>query len=325
MSDREAWRPGAGIATLRRRAALLAGIRAFFAARGVLEVETPVLSRHASTEPHLASFRAAGAAGAGGQRFLHTSPELFMKRLLAAGSGPIYQLARVFRAGEVGRWHNPEYTLLEWYRPGLDEHALMDEVEALLRRLVPALAPAGRLSYRDAFARHAGFDPMRADVATCRRAAARLQLPPLTGPAHDRDLWLDLIVSHVVGPALGRDGPCFIHDYPASQASLARLRTDAAGTVVAARFELYWQGIELANGFHELTDLQEQRRRMLAENADRQVRGLPVMPIDPHFLAALAHGLPACAGVALGVDRLLLCLEGAESLDAVMAFADGRV
>ena len=319
------WRPGADLATLRLRAELLARIRAFFAARGVLEVDTPALSAAAITDPHLHSF-AVRYTGPGPRHdrnlYLHTSPEFPMKRLLAAGSGCIYQIARVFRDGEAGRLHNPEFNLLEWYRVGFDHHRLMDEVTDLAAELLAGRVPLAepeRLSYRAAFQRHLGLDPHRATVAELAAGARRFEVPIPPGmPVDETDPWLDLLLTHRVEPYLGVGRLTFLYDYPASQAALARLRP--GDPPVGERFELYLNGIELANGFHELGDAGEQRRRFEAENTARRALGLPVMPVDEHLLAALAAGLPACAGVALGFDRLAMLAAGKGSLVEVLAF-----
>jgi lysyl-tRNA synthetase class 2 len=313
------WRPSASIETLRRRAALLARARAFFASRGVLEVETPVLSRATVTDVHLASL-ATRIAGHAGEFFLQTSPEYAMKRLLAAGSGDVYQVQRVFRDGETGTNHNPEFTMVEWYRLGFDDGALMDEVEALLGELLgPGLrAPAERVTYRDAIARVVGLDPYRAPVAALLDAA-RARLGAVPGDlAADRDACLDLLMGAVVGPTLGDGRLTFVHDYPATQAALARVKP--GDPPVAARFEAYVGGLELCNGFHELVDATEQRRRFEADVAQRRARGLPTPPIDTHLLDALAHGLPDCAGVALGFDRVVMLATGAKHIRDVLAF-----
>jgi elongation factor P--(R)-beta-lysine ligase len=313
------------LATLRLRAELLQRIRAFFAARGVLEVETPALSAAAVTQPHLASFATpySGPGPCHGQTlYLHTSPEFPMKRLLAAGSGCIYQMARVFRDGEAGRRHNPEFTLLEWYRVGFDADRLMDEVTELVTALLAGrltLEEPERLSYRAIFQRYLALDPHRATVAELAAGAARHGMPIPPGmPADEIDPWLDLLLTHWIEPRLGQRRLTFIHDYPASQAALARLRP--GDPPVGERFELYLNGLELANGFHELGDADEQRRRFEAENAARRARGLPVMPLDESLLDALAAGLPDCAGVALGFDRLVMLAAGKDAIQEVMAF-----
>ena len=320
-----AWRPSADFATLRLRAELLARIRAFFAAHGVLEVETPMLSAAAITEPNLASFSTAYAGPGtryGQTLYLHTSPEFPMKRLLAAGSGCIYQIARVFRDGEAGRRHNPEFTLLEWYRVGFDHHRLMDEVAELVTELLTgqlALAEPERLSYQELFQRHLDLNPHQASVAELAACAETRCVPIPPGmPMDDADPWLDLLLTHGIEPKLGRGRLTFVYDYPASQAALARLRPGES--LVGERFELYLNGVELANGFHELGDAGEQRRRFEAENAARRALGLPVMPMDENLLAALEAGLPDCAGVALGFDRLAMLAAGKTALAEVLAF-----
>ena len=313
------WRPSASLETLRERAMLMHRIRAFFRARDVLEVETPVLSRGATVDPQIDSFATAG------ERWLQTSPEFAMKRLLAAGSGPVWQLARVFRIDESGRHHNPEFTLLEWYRPGWDHHRLIDECDALLLALGAARAPCERLSYRDAFRRHAGVDPLRDSVDVLRDAlpAALSDLnAPEAAPDAGRDFVLDLLMSHVVGPELGREAPLVLYDFPASQAALARIRRD--DPPVAERFEIFWRGIELANGFHELTDAGEQRRRFESDRARRTAEGRASPPYDARLIEAMEHGLPDCAGVAIGVDRLLMLLLDLPSIGDVIAFDDLR-
>jgi len=325
----EDWRPTAALDTLRLRARLLATVRAFFAARGVLEVETPCLGAAAVTDPHLHSIAARlGGVGAGGPErllYLQTSPEYAMKRLLAAGSGPIYQLARAFRDGETGRHHNPEFTLLEWYRPGFDHHRLMDEVEELVGALLDA-PPAERLTYAEAFRSRAGVDPFADPVERLAEAAGEEAGGGVPDLGEDRDGWLDLLMAVSVAPALGRGRPAFVHDFPASQAALARVREPIpeGGPAVAERFELFVEGIELANGFHELADPAEQRRRFEADLARRRARGLPEPPIDERLLAALATGLPDCSGVALGFDRLVMLAAGAGALAEVVAFPVDR-
>jgi lysyl-tRNA synthetase class 2 len=316
MSD---WRPTATYEALERRAALLTRTREFFAARHVLEVETPILSRAAVTDPQIESLTT-HIAGLPGPYHLSTSPEFAMKRLLAAGSGDIYQLCRVFRDEEHGRWHNPEFTLLEWYRLGFDDGALMTEVEALVTALFEPqrrLAAAERLTYAQALERHAGVDAHADSDATLARAAAARGID--CGAELDRDGRLDLLMGLVVGPALGHERPCFVCDYPASQASLARLKPGLPR--VAARFELYLDGVELANGFHELTNPDEQRGRFTQDLATRRARGQVEPPLDEHLLAALAHGIPDCAGVALGFDRLVALALGAKRLAEGMAFS----
>lgn len=317
------WRPTAELDALRRRARILTEIRTFFAVRGVLEVETPLLSSAGTTDPQLESFasRYHGPGRAHGLAlYLHTSPEFAMKRLLAAGSGAIYQLCKVFRQGEFGTRHNPEFTLLEWYRPGWDHCRLMDEVAMLVGGILGgdyAAQPPQRLSYADAFLRHVGLDPHSATEAALREAAQRHGIAAVPG-LEGRDRWLDLLLTHRVEPHLGRGSLSFLYDYPASQAALARIDPGAPAT--ARRFELYCEGVELANGFHELGDAAEQERRFAAEREARRSQGLADVPADRRLLAALEAGLPECAGVALGVDRLVMLATGAASIDQVIAF-----
>jgi len=321
------WQPTAGLETLRLRAQLLDRLRNFFAERGVLEVDTPALSRAATTDPHIESFTThySGPGEAhGAQLYLHTSPEFAMKRLLAAGSGPIYQLCKVFRDGEAGRYHNPEFTLLEWYRPGFGYHQLMDEVDLFIRDLLQDLYELGasrRISYRQLFQHYLDFDPFMESCDGLQRCAEQHAIALPEGEmGHDE--WLDLLLTQLIEPKLGIDGPDFIYDYPASQASLARVRNEQPP--VAERFELYLSGVELANGFHELTDAVEQRRRFEQDALQRREQGVAELPHDEHLLAALESGLPPSAGVALGFDRLLMVATGQPMIDGVIAFPIDR-
>jgi len=319
----EAWRPVADKAVLRLRAEMLTRIRRFFAERGVLEVDTPTLSNAAVTDPNLHSF-AVPCHGLGTNPakpfYLQTSPEFAMKRLLAANSGDIYQVAKVFRDAEQGRWHSPEFTLLEWYRVGFDVQQLMGEVAELVMSVVPTAAGrvVQRYTYTELFQRYLAIDPLRADVAALA-ACARAHLIPIPDhmPSDERDTWLDLLLSHGIEPRLNPAELSFVYDYPASQAALARIRPDVPP--VAERFELYWGGVELANGFHELSDADEQRRRFEADNQVRVQQGLLPMPLDEDLLAALPS-LPDCAGVALGFDRLLMVAAWKTQLADVLAF-----
>jgi lysyl-tRNA synthetase class 2 len=313
--ERTDWRPTATVDALRVRAGIFASLRRFFADRGVLEVETPALSAAAVTDLHLHSVACRLDLDDRRTRFLQTSPEYAMKRLLAAGSGPIYQTCKVFRDGERGRRHNPEFTMLEWYRPGFDHHRLMDEVEELLQAVL-GVAAGERISYADAFRRHAGVDPHAASDGELRSRVVALGV---AGVAElDRDDLLNLLLSHVVEPHLGSGRPSFLFDYPASQAALARVRP--GNPPVAERFEVFLDGLELANGFHELADPGEQRRRFEADLVERRRHGLPEVPVDERLLAALASGLPDCAGVALGVDRLVMLKIGSRDIADVIAF-----
>lgn len=321
--DQNGWQPSASPAALRLRAQLTARIREFFARRDVLEVETSILSNAGTTDPNLHSL-AAHSLAPGDDRlrgFLHTSPEFAMKRLLAAGSGSIYQICKVFRGGEAGRLHNPEFTMLEWYRIGYDYRALMQEVAALVTELLNQFrrfeARAEELSYREAFLRHAGLDPHTATAAEFSACAANRGVD-IAGVRSDLDEWRDLLLTHVIERNLGRGRLTFLYDYPASQAALARVRP--GDPPVAERFELYVDGIELANGFSELADAAEHARRFASDRQARVQRKLPAIPEDRHLLAALVHGLPECSGVALGIDRLVMLAAGATSISEVLAF-----
>jgi lysyl-tRNA synthetase class 2 len=312
------WRPTASRERLRLRATLLARTRAFFAARQVLEVDTPVLVNAAVSDTHVhsVSVQMSGAP----VRFLHTSPEYAMKRLLAAGVGDIYQICHVVRGLEQSRIHNTEFTLVEWYRLGFDLPRLMDEVEALVRELCathPAVRhPAMRLTYQEVFRKHTGLDPFAATLPQLQGAVAHLGYH--SGEPSPRDELLDLIMGAVIGPALGQEALTFIHGYPASQAALARL--DPVDPRTAQRFELYLGGLELANGFQELAAAAEQRARFAADLRERARRGLPGPAVDERLLAALAAGLPDCAGVAVGFDRVVMLAAGAAHIREVLPF-----
>lgn len=304
---------------------MLAAIRRFFAERGVLEVETPLLCHAAGTDPNLhpftAEFRQPGQPQ-GVPLYLQTSPEFAMKRLLAADSGSIYQICKAFRNEESGRCHNPEFTLLEWYRVGFGLEELMDEVEALLAVLFAGarpLPPTERVSYRALFQRHTGLDPVSAtpsEFAACARQQGLHEAEALCGD--ERNIWLDLLFSHVIQPDLGQGRACLVYDYPACLPSLARGKPGEPAVV--ERVEVFMDGMELGNGYHELADAAEQALRFEADGAARLALGLPLPPQDRRLLAALAAGLPDCAGIALGLDRLLMLLAGAEAIGEVLAF-----
>jgi lysyl-tRNA synthetase class 2 len=304
---------------------MLAAIRRFFEARGVLEVETPSLCHAAGADPNLqpfvAEFHLPGLARAL-PLYLQTSPEFAMKRLLASGSGDIYQICKAFRDEEAGRLHNPEFTLLEWYRLGFGLDALMDEIAALFAALFDGrrtLSPARRLAYRHLFRECAGVDPIEAELAQldeCARARGLHEARDLCG--EDRALWLDLLFSHLIQPSLGQGRIDFVHDYPACLPSLARRKPGEPEVV--ERVEVFLDGMELGNGYRELTDAAEQSRRFEADLAARRARGLALPPVDARLLAALEAGLPDCSGVALGLDRLLMSLLGASSLAETLAF-----
>ena len=315
------WRATATSATLRCRAALLAAARRFFAARKVLEVDTPLVINAPVTDVHIHSAQVTFTDEPGGATrhfFLHTSPEYAMKRLLAGGLGDIYQICHVVRGLERGRLHNAEFTLIEWYRLGWTLEALMEEVDALVRTLLGAHAAARisqRVSYREVFLAQLGLDPFSASQ---RELAAAARTAGFTGSTQNRDELLELLMSVRIGPQLGRGALTFVHGYPASQAALARL--DPADRRAAQRFELYCEGIELANGFHELADAHEQRARFEQDIAERRRLGLPAAALDERLLGALAAGLPDCCGVALGFDRLVMLATGAGRIDEVLPF-----
>jgi lysyl-tRNA synthetase class 2 len=314
------------------RAEMLARIRAFFAARAVLEVETPVLAHHAVTDPQLHSLqtRRTGPGAAHGELlYLHTSPEFAMKRLLCAGAGSIYQIARVFRDGESGRMHNPEFTLIEWYRLDFDHHRLMEETAALVCELLALPFAYDKQSYGALFRQYLGIDPHRAQTAQLAECAAHHGLDlagfDISGAELTRDAWLDFLLSHLIQPKLGSERPLCIYDYPVSQAALARLRwEEESAAMVGERFELYFRGIELANGYHELGDANEQRARFERDNALRREAGEMEIAPDERLLVALAYGLPACAGVALGFDRLVMLAAGLTDIAEAMAFTTDR-
>jgi lysyl-tRNA synthetase class 2 len=316
---------GASLATLRQRAAMLTAVRAFFAARGVLEVETPALSSAGVTDPALESI-VANARSLGAPQYLQTSPEFAMKRLLAAGSGDIYQLCRVFRDDELGRWHQPEFTLLEWYRVGWDEQRLMTEVGELVETALAAAALGAakaarrvvRLTYTQAVRAVLGAPP-EAPTAELVRLLRKQGIDVPAGLDHDAVL--DLAFGTVVLGSFDSSAVTFVYDYPASQAALARVKPTTPP--VAARFEVFCGGIELANGFHELEDPAEQRRRFVADVEKRRAAGRHAPPLDERLLSALST-LPDCAGVALGFDRLVALATGSRELKAVLAFAHGK-
>lgn len=312
------WRPSATIGMLRRRAALLEATRHFFATRGVLEVETPVAVRSAVTDPQLASL----AVQSRPPRYLQTSPEYAMKRLLAAGSGDIWQLARVFRDDELSTLHNPEFTMVEWYRLGFDLERIANETCGLVNALLSAAGKPERtvtwLRYADALADATGIDPLACSDDALRETSLAGGLAASSAREATRDDLLDFLIAVRVGPALGMGGLTVLHHYPASQAALARL--DAGDPRTALRFEVYADGVELANGFVELASSGEQRARFEADLVARRARGLPEPQIDAALLAALEEGLPDCAGVALGFDRTAMLALDARSIGEVIAF-----
>lgn len=309
------WQPTASLNMIRLRSELYREIRQFFADREILEVETPIFSPGSVPEPSIEPFFTTYQGDTKQRFFLQTSPELAMKRLLAAGSGAIFQLCKVFRDGEQGRWHSPEFTLLEWYRPGFNQMDLIREVDELLQ-LTLQTTPAQVLTYRGVFKKYTGLDPLVVKLDILQQYIKQFGVEQTQ--LWDRDSCLQLIISHQIEPHLGYDSPVVITDFPATQAALARKKSD--NPQLAERFEFYVRGIELANGFDELTEAVEQRQRFEQDLKKRKALGLPTYPLDEHFLAALEAGLPACAGVALGVDRLLMLVTGASHINEVLTF-----
>ncbi len=320
-AEPERWRPSAELALLQRRGQLLRQIRDFFARAEVLEVETPACSAWGNCDPQIAPFVThwqPPGIPSGQPRWLHSSPEYPMKRLLAAGSGPIYQICKVYRNGERGRLHNPEFTLLEWYRPGYTAPALMAEVAALVNALHDTPLRWEQQHYGALFRHYLALDPLTATLQQLRHCARNAIPSASTLQLDQRDDWLDLLFSHCIQPHLGQQRLTFVYGYPASQAALAALDPDDRR--IAQRFELFWNGVELANGFQELQDPEEQCDRFRQEQQQRAASNAPPVPSDPLLLAALRYGLPACSGVALGVDRLVMCLTGCDHIDQVIAF-----
>jgi lysyl-tRNA synthetase class 2 len=322
MSD---WHPTATPDAILLRARLNAAIRAFFAERGVLEVETPILSAAGNTDPNIASFSlefSGRTDGAPRTRWLRTSPEFALKRLLAAGVGDCYELGRVFRDGEAGGRHNPEFTMLEWYRVGWDHQRLIGETAGLVDMalaLVGRRATLRRIAWRDLYHERLGLDPHSAGVEALQAALGDVRIDP---DGVTRDDWLDLLLTHRLQPGFARDELLAVYDYPASQAALSRIRD--GDPALAERFEMYIGPLELANGYHELTEPREQRTRFERDVAVRAQRGAPQPPIDERLLSALASGLPRCAGVALGIDRLSMAMIGARGIQEVLAFPFDR-
>ena len=319
MFEQEQWQPTASVKNLLTRAKLLAEIRRFFTDRGLLEVETPVLSEFGVTDVHLATFSTEFISPFGEQSktlWLSTSPEYHMKRLLAAGSGPIFQIGKVFRNEEAGNRHNPEFTMLEWYRPHFDMYRLINEVDDLLQQILEC-PPAESMSYQFAFQQYVGLDPLSADLSELVEKAEKHQL--IGAENESRDTLLQFLFSTVVEPQIGQEAPVVVYHFPASQAALAQISSEDLR--VAERFEFYYKGLELANGFHELSDAREQLRRFQQDNLQREKMGLPVRAIDIRLLAALQAGIPNCSGVALGVDRVLMIAMGTESIKDVISFA----
>jgi lysyl-tRNA synthetase class 2 len=317
MSTELSWQPSASINSLKQRAKIFTTIRTFFNERLYLEVDTPVMAHHGITDVYLSNIQ---ACFRNKPYSLQTSPEYHMKRLLAAGSGPIFQLARVFRDDELGRWHNPEFTLLEWYQLGINHHQLMDEVDVLLQTILKS-APMIRQTYQQAFLDACAIDPLTASITQLQQVLEQHNLANVLAVAEqDRDQYLFLLMSHVVEPFLGtKNAPVAVYNFPPSQAALAQINHG-----VAERFEVYYRGVELANGFHELTDAEAQAQRFEQDLALRKQLGLSLPEPDSWLLEALKAGIPPCSGVALGIDRLLALAMSKTSISQIMAFDFSR-
>jgi len=301
---------------------MLQCIRAFFVKRNVLEIETPVISSAAVTDLHIDSFKTSMQQN----YYLQTSPEYAMKRLLASGFQSIFQICKVFRHEEQGPVHNPEFTMLEWYRVGFDYQQLIAEVIELLELLAQQYglnSVIEKISYQQAFVNTVSIDPLNTTIGKCRQCCNDQQLDVPQGMSDENiDEWLDWILTQRVAPAFSKKEFTVLYDYPASQCALATVNTEKN---IAERFEVYYGELELANGFNELTDADEQRERFESDNRKREKAGLEKMPVDEKFLAALEAGLPKCAGVAIGVDRLLMVLTGKSCISEVLAFPFDRV
>ncbi|TNH05454.1 elongation factor P--(R)-beta-lysine ligase [Testudinibacter sp. TR-2022] len=319
MILQQQWQPSAAIKNIIARAKIIAELRSFFIDRGLLEVDTPILSEYAVTDVHLAVFETQFNAPFQSEAkplFLGTSPEYHMKRLLAAGSGPIFQICKVFRNEEAGRNHNPEFTMLEWYRPHFDMYRLINEVDDLLQQILDC-EPAESFSYQFIFQEYVGLDPLSAEKTELAKKAAEHGL--VDAAKQSRDMLLQFLFSQIVEPNIGQERPAAVYYFPTSQAALAQISSEDHR--VAERFEFYYKGLELANGFNELTDADEQLHRFERDNKQRTASGLPLREIDPRFIAALQQGMPQCAGVALGVDRLLMIALGQQNIADVISFS----
>ncbi|KGQ69873.1 elongation factor P--(R)-beta-lysine ligase [Chelonobacter oris] len=319
MILQQQWQPSAPIKNMIARAKIMAELRGFFIDRGLLEVETPILSEYGVTDVHLSVFETCFAAPFQHQSkplFLATSPEYHMKRLLAAGSGPIFQICKVFRNEEAGRRHNPEFTMLEWYRPHFDMYRLINEVDDLLQQILDC-EPAESFSYQFIFQEYVGLDPLSAEKAELAKKAKEHGL--IEAENESRDTLLQFLFSQVVEPQIGRDRPVAVYYFPTSQAALAQISSEDHR--VAERFEFYYKGLELANGFNELTDAAEQLHRFERDNKQRAQLGLRQRDIDQRFISALQSGMPQCAGVALGVDRLMMIALGQQDIAEVISFS----
>jgi len=319
IQNNDEWRPKASLDALKVRAEVYQKIRTFFQQRSVLEVDTPLMYPRGAMDPHLQAIPVhyqANPSQPSTTFYLQTSPEYAMKRLLAAGSGSIYQLCKAFREGERGRFHNPEFTMLEWYRVGFNHHDLMDEMADFLKATLE-IDSVDRMTYAELFQKNLNLNPHSDSIETLSHAANVLGIT-VNNANLTRDDWLDLIITHHLEPKMGKERPLLLYDYPMSQAALARIRLD--NPPVAERFEVYFRGVELANGYHELLDPDIQLTRFQQDYAMRQMLQKPTMEIDMDLVNALKSGMPACAGVALGVDRLIMLKMQTNNIDDVLAF-----
>lgn len=311
------WKPTGTLAALKARADMYAQIRNFFAARDVLEVETPLVCARSITDPYIQPFMV-------DNNYLQTSPEYAMKRLVAAGAGSIYQICKAFRRDEAGNMHNPEFSMLEWYRIGFDHAKLMEEVDDLLKLLLGNKESAHKRSYEELFQQFIGINPHTADLELLKSCAAQHNINLSANVSAELNVtdWLQLIMSHVIEPQLTGNLPWIIYDFPAPQAALAKVVQ--ANYPVAARFEVYMEGIELANGYYELQDSAEHVKRFTNDNLKRAQIGVNQHAIDERLIAALDHGMPDCAGIALGLDRVLMLRLGAKSIADVLSFTSNN-
>lgn len=315
------WQPASSVESLRGRARVVKQLRRFFDERGVMEVETPLLGAYSVSDPYMDAIKAESPSGAAEPYFLQTSPEYAMKRMLAAGFGSIFQICKAFRRAEQGSRHNPEFTMLEWYRPDFDHFDLMAEVSDLLVSVLRC-NPCKKITYRQLFEQFLNIDPHienSESLERITRAHIDVQMH-----SDNKDDWLNVLMAEIIEPQIGLDAPVSIYNYPSSQCALAKVNVDEQGVLVAERFEVYFRGIELANGYHELTDVDEQRDRFEKDGYRRRQLNRPEVDIDPRFLAALDCGLPDCAGVALGVDRLVMMALGVDSIEQVLSFPRSR-
>jgi lysyl-tRNA synthetase class 2 len=316
--SRNDWKPTASLENLKLRANLYQKIRTFFSQRDVLEVETPLLCQHTVTDPHIESFSV--PVHQQKNYFLQTSPEYAMKRLLASGSGSIYQITKSFRLGESGRQHNPEFTMLEWYRTGFTHHNLMDEINDFLQVILNT-QQAEKISYQALFLKYLSIDPLNCELSALKKIMHEKNIC-VDATDLDHDTCLQLLLSHLIEPSLGVEKPLFLYDFPVTQAALSKIRQDASP--VAERFELYINGAEMANGFHELTDAAEQTVRFEKNQLTRKNNQQYIPPIDHFFIDALKAGMPACSGVAIGLDRLLMQYAKTNTIQDVISFPFDR-